>query len=668
VQVGKIDPQTREMILTQGSLRFPDGTNQSRNYRADLRCESDQYVKISGATRTCELCQAGHIPTSARDACQECPVGRSTPDRRNCFDCDPGRYSATAGQSICASCQEGKFSNSTRSSKCQECKPGRYQAYMGKSYCETFEAGKFSSSPAVTECQNCAQTYYQPTPGSVSCLPCGTDKTTRGDGMAKLEECICIAKMYMASGTTFCKACPDGMSCKAGSREDAIPRSKAEVLNASKRTYPKVQPGFWTTYSQPLETYLCSERNQIHCPGGAPETCKKHRTGLVCGVCAKTHVDISGACLRCALWEKNMIVFPMVPVILAPLVILYMHSSSSSEVSAWGNPKNAIMTVSSLLLIYVQTLDKLQKCAYTTPPEMKSSWAAWDFSTDLLALFRPRCAVLGNGFQINFTIRMFIPVYVALIFVTTFFIANYVGKISTRPAARAVLTIDGNVLFSCYGTVIYSFYIAVVSQSISLFQVYSHPNGKRSLVAYPQVIFGDSQWMAVLPVGIMGILLFCVGFMCTFTYIVIVAPFCFNIEAFRKRWRFLFLKFHPRVWWWTLIVLLKALLVNLATVFFSAGVLQVWWLALMCLIYGNACFTCLPWRFFSANIADLALHMILVFIAALSTHFADQKNWSEGQISRLVIGVSFIPFLLYVAICLVQLQKLRSPSSPEDFE
>jgi len=263
---------------------------------------------------------------------------------------------------------------------------------------------------------------------------------------------------------------------------------------------------------------------------------------------------------------------------------------------------------------------------------------------------------------------MFIPVYVALIFVTTFFIANYVGKISTRPAARAVLTIDGNVLFSCYGTVIYSFYIAVVSQSISLFQVYSHPNGKRSLVAYPQVIFGDSQWMAVLPVGIMGILLFCVGFMCTFTYIVIVAPFCFNIEAFRKRWRFLFLKFHPRVWWWTLIVLLKALLVNLATVFFSAGVLQVWWLALMCLIYGNACFTCLPWRFFSSNIADLALHMILVFIAALSTHFADQKNWSEGQISRLVIGVSFIPFLLYVAICLVQLQKLRSPSSPEDFE
>jgi len=54
-------------------------------------------------------------------------------------------------------------------------------------------------------------------------------------------------------------------------------------------------------------------------------------------------------------------------------------------------------------------------------------------------------------------------------------------------------------------------------------------------VAYPQVIFGDSQWMAVLPVGIMGILLFCVGFMCTFTYIVIVPPLLFQHRGFPQK-------------------------------------------------------------------------------------------------------------------------------------
>ena len=90
----------------------------------------------------------------------------------------------------------------------------------------------------------------------------------------------------------------------------------------------------------------------------------------------------------------------------------------------------------------------------------------------------------------------------------------------------ATFLLDIDVMFSAYGGVFYAFYIGIVAQCVFLFQCYAHPapNDQTSLRAYPNVMCGSDVWQNMLIFGAFGFLIFVLGAMSLFIWIIVKAP------------------------------------------------------------------------------------------------------------------------------------------------
>merc|ERR1712050_403466 len=113
---------------------------------------------------------------------------------------------------------------------------------------------------------------------------------------------------------------------------------------------------------------------------------------------------------------------------------------------------------------------------------------------------------------------------------------------------------DRDVLWSSYGGVFTCFNVGIMTQALSLLQCYPHPNSKWSLRASADVLCGEVLWVSLLSVAIPAILVFVIGYCVAISFACAVAPKRFHQINFRKRWKFLFVKFRPSVWWWSLIM------------------------------------------------------------------------------------------------------------------
>ena len=78
----------------------------------------------------------------------------------------------------------------------------------------------------------------------------------------------------------------------------------------------------------------------------------------------------------------------------------------------------------------------------------------------------------------------------------------------------------------------------------------------------------------MLAVGILAILVYFVGMFALFTWVCCKAPSRWRDPAFRKRWKFLFVKWRPDVFWFGQVFLLKGALINVALVFFRDGIFK----------------------------------------------------------------------------------------------
>lgn len=77
----------------------------------------------------------------------------------------------------------------------------------------------------------------------------------------------------------------------------------------------------------------------------------------------------------------------------------------------------------------------------------------------------------------------------------------------------------------------------------------------------------------------------------------------------------------------------------------------------------------MPWRFFSADVFDIIVHMILVFVSGVSSEFDDSMTLSTKDLETWVIGISFFPFLHCFYIFIIQLNgRGRTGRTFEDIE
>lgn len=201
-------------------------------------------------------------------------------------------------------------------------------------------------------------------------------------------------------------------------------------------------------------------------------------------------------------------------------------------------------------------------------------WNVFEILLIGLEATRPECAGLSS-FEARFILSSATPIIVAFLFAATFAFLLVAKK---HP--------DRNLYFACYGSLYYTFSVAVADISFSLFKCYSHPGEKQaSLVRSPEVLCGSDTWLSMLVIGVLAILAYVVVANCCIAKLLYQAPMRFHDEVFQKRWKFLFVRLRPDVWWWGQPLLLRGVALNISLALVYDGLGQIYCSMFVLLVY-----------------------------------------------------------------------------------
>ncbi|CAE8686619.1 unnamed protein product [Polarella glacialis] len=107
----------------------------------------------------------------------------------SCAQCQPGKFTNSAGAKTCSQCQAGTSSNSNRSTGCSSCPVGSFSGEDGMSSCKQCPAGHYQLARGRTECMACAPGSFADTSGSSSCKTCHDQAFSSQGGAEACERC-----------------------------------------------------------------------------------------------------------------------------------------------------------------------------------------------------------------------------------------------------------------------------------------------------------------------------------------------------------------------------------------------------------------------------------------------------------------------------------------------
>jgi len=567
-----------------------------------------------------EMCQpgTGYIETNAKmgaGACVNCSAGMWGPGGTNqvCLECAPGTYEENTGSSGCSRCEAGTYS-ALGQSDCTACPEGTAPGLAGQDTCPC-EQGRYGF-------------------GS-ECIECSGVLTTEVIGARDKSACVCPAGWYrpLDHNSSECLQCGDGLDCAINSLEANIPTSAKFTPKVG--SYPKVMPSFFSFYDNPLATYACLSDKA--CPGGTPEKCGPHRVGLACGACDSMYYMADGECHVCGNFEKSRFLFPILPVLIGPILVVILYRSGQKDVETWQEPKEGIRMVLILCLAFSQTLAVMQSVdasvnawQVSQGKAMQNSWTWTKWTLDFFSIARTECADF-NTFTSAFIGKILLPVYVAAIF-----IATWLASLLTK------LQMDPNILMSSYGGIFNAVYISIAAQALSLFQCYDHPDGRgASLRVAADILCYESEWNSLLFAVVPSVLVFCVFSIALYSFVIWTALDHITDKTFRMRWKFLLVKFRPSILKWNLVLLIKGLWLNLASVVFRTPERQLIWLSFGMLMYFAGALFYKPWRMYSVAMFDVLLHGLLVVIFGLYPFLVDHSSSTPSDVGFLVILISY---------------------------
>lgn len=234
----------------------------------------------------------------------------------------------------------------------------------------------------------------------------------------------------------------------------------------------------------------------------------------------------------------------------------------------WGNAANTSICLIYLALLYMQSIAILSGFQLQFPKAVNEILDAWTFTSDITSTINHACASWTSDFLSGFIFKLTGPLLVAVMFILIYAVSNVLARFMSS------LQMDGDVLMNCYGSLFFTFFVAIVAQTVSLFQCYGHPNGESSMRSAPATLCGSDDWNSGVAVAVFACLVLICGSMGLFARAIWHAPANFAQERFRKRWKFLFIKFRPNMFWFSMAVLIKGVLLNLSSMVATSGLPQ----------------------------------------------------------------------------------------------
>jgi len=585
------------------------------------------------------FCGIGEEPDKAL-SCLKCRegmfsdlAGRFWP----CRACPVGWFTDKRGQSKCLECEGGQYANATGTTKCHQCEPGWFQPSRGQTLCFKCGPGTRAANTSSVTCKQCPLGRFQAADGSSECQACPGNLVTPSTGATSLGDCLCPTETYRTLGGG-CEQCPTSMHCELGSDLANL----ANPLAGSKEfPVPELEPRYWASLEAPLDIFRC--RSDARCPGGKPgSACGQGLEGQACEHCkAGAHFD-GQACVECDGANVSKAFFVILSIICVIALVICIYMTSRSPVQQWGRWHNGLGIVFFLTLGCYQMVDLVSSSATTLPVQDAALIKPiWQFTNNPLTVFKMDCAGVGNfGYTLIF--GCIFPLVVMSIALLVWVGSVFVAMLTRRDHMR----MDGDGFVNVGLSLMFTFFNGIVSQSLQLFKPFSNPNGKSTVSKDLSITVGEAEWTSLLGVSIPAVLFYVVGMGGYFMMIVYLSPRqgYFNSPSFRRRYRFLFVKFRPDVYWFSLVILLKNMLVNLMFVISKIGMIQLYCVMLVMMLYLFVVFLFMPFRHNICNFVDVWMSIAVIFVVSVYLWFADRESGSyDASIGQLAIGMNFMP-------------------------
>jgi hypothetical protein len=423
--------------------------------------------------------------------------------------------------------------------------------------------------------------------------------------------------------------------------------------------YPRLQPGYYQSFSEPMSAYKCS--SEAACPGGDPESCAQGNTGLACGECKEGYTMTKiGACDECEMLFKAGILFPILPLFVPPVLIRLV--SSPSDVQNWGAPRRgaaplAYIFFSGIQIIGLSSLVNIRMPQGDSGAGFEGLRRGLEPVLDLLSMLRPECT-FGDDSSFRIIVKMFMPIYLVVIVALTYAMCSMIPK----------LRINKYVAVSTLGMLYVTFFLTLTDAAMTVFQCYPHPNGKSSTLKEPEILCYEGTWTTLAAIGVSSLLLFCGGVLGLFIYLLRLMPTRWQDHNFRMATKFLSIKFRFGFSFWALILMSKGLWLNLATVIFSKAHHQLLWIVGGLSAYSIGTMALLPWRHHFVNFIDATVHVILAYIFLAASFYADLTKQEKDELNLATLLISIAMMLVCGGgFCYVGWQVWKPPQlSKED--
>lgn len=213
---------------------------------------------------------------------------------------------------------------------------------------------------------------------------------------------------------------------------------------------------------------------------------------------------------------------------------------------------------------------------------------------------------------------------------------------------------DGDYVVSTMGTVLTALYIAVCKCIVNIFECRQNPSAPTTMSSHDGFMCLDPAIMGVLPVAILGVLVFTIGLPALLAWVLATGPKRYHVDqSFRKRFGFLVNKWNPRWYYWGLIVMLRNLMVSLIAVMTPDPLMQ---FVLMILFFSPVFALTLanaPWREEGLNFLDMFISATLLITVLLAvTMVPVPTGATKDMIGAFMVVVFVVGMFAAVAILL----------------
>ena len=490
----------------------------------------------------------------------------------------------------------------------------------------------------------------------------GETNTGGGDGV-----CECVAGTYSPTGetNTACISCPQGASC-AGGVAHPVPQEG----------YFEIEGGDFVLCVRPGACF----------PGG----CAEGYTGYMCNKCESgRYTNPEGECVRCPSTAFGVIVGALVGIALLASVVGVVVGwrvaremrpskvgSSAGETSGGsrGSSSSSVSSSSSstlrhrllppsvaMVLVSWQTVAILGGGEWSWDSTSSAVLNTFNAANIDLRMTAPDCAL--GSFHRSYVMSVSLP---ALLLVLVMGVL-IVMRGCTQLGSVSVLHLVEAVVFSVAPLL----YIPMSRSTLILFDCTQLPSGDWVLDIDPSVACFDSAWKDVLPVGVIGVVLYVIGLPGFIVWILILnRATLFEHQTF-ARYGVLYRLWQTQYFWGEVVGLTKRLaLVSIGLFASSVPVLQI---NLTLLVLGGHVAWILarrPYYFSLYNRIEIGLGVLLsvVLLIGAGTHSERNSGASKaiyGMVTLVVIGILILFSTWAILTDIAQIRSERRGSYSE---